>query len=166
VRILTNSLDATDVTIVHSTYVKYRPQLLSAGVELYELKPAFALDPKEERASITGSSRASLHSKTLAVDGQAIFIGSFNFDPRSFALNTEMGVVIESSRLAGRLARTFDTRFPEISYRPVRAEDGHLTWEEFVAGDRIVRHEREPGATSATRILFRLLGLLPIEWLL
>jgi putative cardiolipin synthase len=166
VRILTNSLDATDVTIVHSAYVKYRPELLSAGVELYELKPAFASDPKEERASTTGSSRASLHSKTLAVDGQAIFIGSFNFDPRSFALNTEMGVVIESSGLAGRLARAFDTTFLEMSYRPTRTADGSLVWDEATANGGAVRHEHEPGATSASRVMFRLLGLLPIEWLL
>jgi putative cardiolipin synthase len=166
VRILTNSLNATDVTIVHSAYVKYRPELLSAGVELYELKPAFASDPKEERASTAGSSRASLHSKTLAVDGQAIFIGSFNFDPRSFALNTEMGVVIESSALAGRLARAFDTTFPEISYRPARTEDGSLLWAEAAGDGGTVRHRHEPGATLASRVMFRLLGLLPIEWLL
>jgi len=165
VRILTNSLDATDVTIVHSAYVKYRPRLLAAGVELYELKPAFGSDPKEERASTTGSSRASLHSKTLAVDGDAIFIGSFNFDPRSFALNTEMGVVIESAGLAGGLARTFDTAFPEASYRPVLMADGRLAWDEPTAAGP-VRHEREPGATPAGRVLFRLLALLPIEWLL
>lgn len=166
VRILTNSLDATDVTIVHSAYVKYRPELLQAGVELYELKPAFVTDPREERASTTGSSRASLHSKTLAVDGNAIFIGSFNFDPRSFALNTEMGVVIESPRLAGGLARAFDAAFPGASYRPVLAGDGSLVWEEPTADGHVVRHEHEPGATLASRILFRLLGLLPIEWLL
>src|SRR5690606_33209214 len=50
VRILTNSKDATDVVIVHSAYVKYRPALLAAGVELYELKPAFAVNPERERS--------------------------------------------------------------------------------------------------------------------
>ena len=101
VRILTNSLDATDVVVVHSAYVTYRPVLLRAGVELYELKPAFAADAQEEARTGAGSSRASLHSKTMAVDGETIFIGSFNFDPRSFALNTEMGVVIRASPGAG-----------------------------------------------------------------
>jgi hypothetical protein len=75
-------------------------------------------------------------------------------------------VVIESSGLAGRLARAFDTTFLEMSYRPTRTADGSLVWDEATADGGTVRHEHEPGATSASRVMFRLLGLLPIEWLL
>src|SRR5512138_179324 len=39
VRVLTNSLAATDVSPVHAGYAKYREELLRAGVRLYELKP-------------------------------------------------------------------------------------------------------------------------------
>jgi cardiolipin synthase C len=166
VRVLTNSLDATDIIVVHSAYVKYRASLLRAGVELYELKPAYALDPEKERAGIVGSSRVSLHSKTMAVDEASIFIGSFNFDPRSFALNTEMGVLIESPRLATRLARAFDAVFPGASYRPAQRDDGTLIWEETTADGDVVRHDDEPDATLSSRLLLSLLGLLPIEWLL
>src|SRR3546814_4262024 len=91
VRILTNAQAATDVVAVHSAYVKYRPHLLRSGVELYELKPAFSIHDEPDIRGIAGSSRASLHSKTLAIDEEQIFIGSFNFDPRSLLLNTEMG---------------------------------------------------------------------------
>jgi putative cardiolipin synthase len=166
VRILTNSQDATDVKVVHSAYVKYRPALLRAGAELYELKPNFASDAEEERAGVAGSSRASLHSKTMAVDGERIFIGSFNFDPRSFALNTEMGVLIESPRLAGGLSQAFETIFPVASYRPVWSEAGALVWNETMADGEVARHDDEPGSTPVSRFVLSLLGLLPIEWLL
>ncbi|QQO46784.1 phosphatidylserine/phosphatidylglycerophosphate/cardiolipin synthase family protein [Paracoccus sp. MC1862] len=165
VRILTNSQNATDVILVHGAYVKYRPDLLAAGVELYELKPGFAADPEEEeRAPIGGSSRASLHSKIMAVDGREVFIGSFNFDPRSFGLNTEMGVLIDSPRLAAGLSGAFATTFLDASYR-LSLQDGALVWEETVRGDAM-RHEKEPGATPFSRLLLALVGLLPIEWLL
>jgi putative cardiolipin synthase len=37
-----------------------------------------------------------------------VFIGSFNFDPRSIHLNTELGFVIESPALASLVATAFD----------------------------------------------------------
>src|SRR5690606_32620576 len=124
--------------IVHSAYVKYRPALIEAGVELYERKPAVAADPEEERGGTTASSRASLHSKIMAVDEQRIFVGSFNFDPRSFALNTEMGVLIDSHAMAAELARHFTDVFPEASYRPVLDGDGTLAWAETLPSGAVI----------------------------
>src|SRR3954468_5074802 len=84
VRVLTNSLAATDVSAVHAGYAKYREDLLRGGVRLYELKPT-----AYPGGSGIGGSDASLHAKTFAVDRSRIFVGSFNFDPRSARLNTE-----------------------------------------------------------------------------
>ena len=112
------------------------------------------------------SSRASLHSKTMAVDGERIFIGSFNFDPRSFGLNTEMGVLIESPRMAQSLADAFAETFPAASYRPRLAGDGALVWEATASDGTPVLHKEEPGSTLLSRLLLSVLGLLPIEWLL
>jgi len=103
VRVLTNSLAATDVSTVHAGYAKWRPTLLDAGVQLFELQRSAGIGDKDQRLLLTGSSAASLHAKTFAVDGERIFIGSFNLDPRSAALNTELGFVIESPRLANAL---------------------------------------------------------------
>ncbi|CAM3336704.1 phosphatidylserine/phosphatidylglycerophosphate/ cardiolipin synthase family protein [Paracoccus nototheniae] len=164
VRILTNSQAATDVILVHSAYIKYRKRLLQAGVGLYELKPDFAVSSRDERQA--GPSRASLHSKALSLDGQQVFIGSFNFDPRSFALNTEMGVLIDSPQLAGGFQAAFDTAFPTTTYRPAMTPGGDMVWDEPLADGTVARHLSEPGTSLASRMLMRFLGLLPIEWML
>lgn len=82
VRVLTKSLAATDVAAVHAGYAKRRHALLAAGVRLYELKPD-AADASRERGGTVGggSSDASLHAKSFAVDGEQVFVGSFNLDP-------------------------------------------------------------------------------------
>ena len=166
VRILTNSQAATDVLVVHSAYVRYRPRLLRAGVELYELKHDFAVEDEAAPRRLPGSSRASLHSKTLAIDEERIFIGSFNFDPRSLLLNTEMGLLIDSPAIAGALASAFVDRFAPASYAPVCDGRRVVGWEETGADGTLIRHRIEPGTNPASRMLLRFLGLLPIEWLL
>ena len=113
-----------------------------------------------------GSSRASLHSKTLAVDGKRIFIGSFNFDPRSLLLNSEIGVLIDGPRMAGALADWFSERFPQASYVPEITAVGGLVWDEAGPDGTRIRHLTEPGTTRLSRMFLWLLGLLPIEWLL
>src|SRR3954470_8112304 len=153
VRVLTNALDATDVAPVHAGYAKYREGLLLGGVQLYELKRSTSV-----RGS--GGSDASLHAKTFAIDRSRIFIGSFNFDPRSARLNTEMGVVVESARLAGELASALDRNLARVAYE-VRLQGGRLEWTE---GD--ARHGSEPGTGFFRSLWICFLSLLPIEWLL
>jgi putative cardiolipin synthase len=157
VRVLTNSLSATDVTAVHAGYAKRRKPLLQSGVRLFELERAHAV---EGRGS--GSSSASLHAKTFAVDREHLFVGSFNFDPRSARLNTEMGLVIHSPVLAGRLAGSFDTLVPSRAYEVRLSQDGTLTWTERAPeGDK--RYDSEPGVGFLRRATVGLLSILPIE---
>src|SRR5690606_18140748 len=80
VRILVNSLEATDVDAVHAGYIKHREALLRAGISLYEMRLVSGQDT-DARPGAPGSGAASLHAKTFAADLQSIFIGSFNFDP-------------------------------------------------------------------------------------
>jgi putative cardiolipin synthase len=107
-----------------------------------------------------------LHAKTFAVDGSRVFVGSFNFDPRSVRLNTEMGLVINSPSLAGSLAAAFDSTIPQVAYEVRLASDGDgLEWiERSPAGEK--RHTTEPGATAWRRLGVGAMSLLPIEWLL
>ena len=164
VRILTNSQEATDVLVVHSAYVKYRPRLLAGGIRLYELCATRA-QPREPRVP-GASTRASLHSKTVSVDGERIFIGSFNFDPRSVLLNTEMGVLIDSPRLASEVSRGLDAVLPAVSYGPVRTSSGRIVWNQPAEGKPAIVHLTEPGTNWVQRRTLWLLGRLPIEWLL
>jgi putative cardiolipin synthase len=169
VRVLTNSLAATDVAPVHAGYAKYREDLLRSGVRLYELKPA--AQPAErsegrERGGVGGSSDASLHAKTFAVDRSRIFIGSFNLDPRSARLNTEMGVVLESTPLASQLSRLLDHQILDYAYEVRLAPGGNgLEWIEG-SGSGATRFTSEPGAGLMKRLWIGFLSILPIEWLL
>ncbi|HEY3180004.1 MAG TPA: phospholipase D family protein [Casimicrobiaceae bacterium] len=166
VRILTNSLAASDVKPVHAGYAKRRQDLLRAGVQLYELKPTAAKGSDESKARFGASSSAALHAKTFAVDRNRIFVGSFNFDPRSALLNTEMGLVIESPTLAQRLTAFFDTEVPTAAYEVRLAPEGRdLEWiEQTPSGGK--RYDTDPGTSWILRRQVDILSMLPIEWLL
>jgi putative cardiolipin synthase len=165
IRVLTNALEATDVALVHAGYAKHRRALLEAGVKLYELKGTPPVSANRPDLGLAGSSASSLHSKTMSVDGKRIFIGSFNFDPRSARLNTEMGFVIDSPLLAGQISTAFDQRIPAAAYEVCLSPEGKLYWlERRVTG--VVRHDVEPGTSFRQRAGVWLMSLLPIEWLL
>lgn len=164
VRILTNSLEATDVAVVHAGYARRRKALLEAGIELYELRRASADAGRSRGSGTRGRSASSLHAKTFSVDRSRVFIGSFNFDPRSARLNTELGFVIESPELACRVADAFDSRVPPQAYEVRLSEKGKPYWLETRDGGTI-RHDTEPGAGPWKRAWVRLASLLPIEWL-
>ena len=164
VRVLTNSLEATDVAVVHAGYAKRRKPLLKAGVTLFELRAAPGERPAGS-AGPFGSSGASLHAKTFAVDRSRIFIGSFNFDPRSAELNTEMGFVIDSPLLAQRMAQVFENDVPGNAYSVQLSQSNDLVWIEQQDG-RTVPHSTEPGAGFWRRAGVTLLSMLPIDPLL
>jgi len=172
--VVTNSLGATDVTAVHAGYRRYRKALLRAGVELYEFKATASLKGvspagKSVGGSGPGSSRASLHAKAFVFDQRIIFVGSLNLDPRSAALNTEIGAVLEVPDLATRAASGIEQSVRRNAYRlefvpgpgPCK-ECGRLNWVSEENGTT-TRYAREPGASFGRRCLVNLLSLLPIE---
>lgn len=154
VRIVTNSLAATDAVVVHIGYAKYRKALLEAGAEMYEIRP----EPGNERERITalGSSKASLHAKALAVDRKTIFVGSFNVDQRSAYENTEMGIEIASHALGEQLVGRLRTRGDEGRYQ-VTLEDGRLRWTTKVDGVERV-YDDEPEAGTGLKLMLKLLA--------
>jgi putative cardiolipin synthase len=166
VRILTNSLAASDEKTVHSGYAKRRRELLQAGVRLYEIKPAASKQADQTASRFGSGSSSGLHAKTLAVDSQRIFVGSFNFDQRSTHLNTEMGVVLSDPVLAQSLTRFFDVEVPTLAYEVRLAADGNsLEWiERSASGEK--HYETDPETRWSTRMGVDLLSILPIEWLL
>jgi putative cardiolipin synthase len=168
VRILTNSLSSTDVSVVHSGYAKRRCDLARAGVTLYELKAA-AIDLRgaaKSKSTPGSSSGSSLHAKTFAVDAQRVFVGSFNFDPRSAFLNTEMGLIIDSPVLATRLAGVFD-RFVRGNAYEVRAIPGDacIEWIDHRPGGEVT-FASEPEVSALRRAWLGILMAFPLDWML
>jgi putative cardiolipin synthase len=125
VDVLTNSLAANDVALVYGGYSEWRKPLLEGGVKLWELKPQ---PGRKAKSSFFGSSGASLHTKALTVDGQYIFVGSFNLDPRSTSLNCEQGVFVENAVLSSQLEGLFKVQSSGARAWAVTLENGELRW--------------------------------------
>ena len=91
-----------------------------------------------------GSSRAALHAKTFILDRQTVFVGSFNFDPRSMRLDTQNGVAIHSPELANQTAWLFaEGVSPARTYRVTLLGDDDLVWVTEEKGQE-VRYYQEP----------------------
>jgi len=154
VRILTNSLAANDVAAVHGGYERYRKPLLAGGVKLWELKP---MAGAKVESSLFGSSGASLHTKALAVDRNALFVGSYNLDPRSTWLNSEQGVLVDSGVLAAQLETIFSAQTAGARAWQLGLDAGGMHW-----SDGSERFSSDPKASIGKRLqawLARVFGL-------
>jgi putative cardiolipin synthase len=149
IRVLTNSLQATDVPAVHGGYAPYRDELLKQGIKLYEMRNR----PEKGLGSSPysfGQSASSLHSKAMVLDQEHVFVGSFNFDPRSILWNTEVGIMVDSPALAGRVRQLIlDGMALGVSYQVKRIDDegkARLVWLEERNG-KIQQLDHEPGGS-------------------
>lgn len=167
VRVLTNAQEATDVLTVHGSYAEYRPALLAGGVALGELR-ADPLIPQQDRrlAAFLAGSASSLHAKVFAIDGERVFIGSFNFDPRSARLNTEMGLLIESPTFAQAVTRAVGQVMERGAYALRLSPEGAMEWvTQDESGVQVVQ-TTEPNTTWLDRTLVRIIGVMPVEWMM
>jgi len=166
VKILTNSLAANDVGIVHAGYAKYRKDLLREGVDLYELNKKISKKERRRKKGLHGSSAASLHAKTFVMDRRWIFIGSMNFDPRSVYENTEIGVFLDSPKLARYMAQEFDTDIDKSAFRlKLQTDDNgcqHILWYGHENGKEQV-YTVDPYTSFWRRVGIKFMELLPIE---
>jgi len=165
VRILTNSLAASDESAVHAFYAKHRRELLEAGIQIYERMPTVSRKERKGKSGYGSRSTGALHAKTFAVDRSRIFVGSFNFDQRSKQLNTEMGLVLDNPAFAERLSKYFDTEVPKLAYEVRLTPDGDLDWiEQTPSGEK--HYDTDPGTSWFLRRKIDILSIFPIEWLL
>ncbi len=165
VRVLTNSLASTDVAAVHAGYIKYRKKLLTAGIEIHESSPT----PEATRGSgsgWSGSSSASLHTKSFVFDRRQVFIGSLNLDPRSIHENTEIGLVFDSTGIATKMVTWYDDFTENEAYRlelqDSRSGAGKIRWHEPGSGEPRI-WTRDPESGLLLRFGVKLLRYLPIE---
>jgi putative cardiolipin synthase len=89
--VVTNSVRSTDGLLPQVGYLKYRSEFARAGIDFREYKGPDCL-----------------HGKVILVDGRVVMIGSYNIDPRSQYLNTEITCVAENEELARQLQRLID----------------------------------------------------------
>lgn len=165
VRILTNSYDATDVGVVHAGYAHHREALLQAKVRLFELRAtAHTADQKNRLRRTKHNSTTSLHAKSFALDGDKVFIGSYNMDPRSANLNTELGVLIVDERLGEQLGNALGDALRQEAYELVLGDNG-IEWHTTINEKEVILYQ-EPNTTAKNRLSVWLLSQLPIDWLL
>ena len=166
INILTNSFDATDVTAVHSGYSQWRPNLLRAGVKIYELKSTASEEKRENKLwKARSQSSTSLHAKAFAVDDYQVFIGSYNVDPRSANINTEMGVIINDDELAKQLHDALSDDLLTQAYEVKLLENGNLQWHTIEDGKKVV-YDSEPLVDISDHVWLTIMSWLPIDWLL
>jgi putative cardiolipin synthase len=159
VAVVTNSLAANDVAAVHGGYMHYRAPLLRSGVHLYELKAHGHTDG----GGLFGSSGASLHTKAFMIDDRRGFVGSFNLDPRSAYLNTEMGVLFDDPWLAAQLRSEYlRLADPGQSYWVTLDSRGQVRWLDRDAQPPVLL-DREPDASFWLRASARAISWLPLE---
>jgi putative cardiolipin synthase len=168
VAVLTDSLASTDSPAAHAGYARHRVALLRAGVELYEVRPAWDVEHAPSHRW-RHTSPFSLHAKIVVQDRVRAIVGSLNQDPRSRLHNTEGWLVLESPQLAAELAALFEEGTdPRHAFRLELSESGStpaLTWSTEDKG-RPVRYESEPMSTPWQRLWRGVLGRLIPEHLL
>ena len=157
VRILTNSLASHDVP-VNSHYRDWRDDFILAGAELYELRADAAIQSLVDVPPVKGEF-VGLHTKSVVVDREYVFIGSMNFDPRSFNINTEAGAFVHSPGLAAELAGVMERDMqPENAWQVLLDEDGDPYW---VNSDETVH--KQPARDGSQRVMDKIFKVVPKE---
>jgi len=117
-----NSFGATDNPIAYAANFKMRPAYMKAGLNVYEymnmpqdlsyqLPNYNTLLERNEMSRGTGSMIQKnrpflcIHAKAMIVDDLVAFVGSYNFDPRSISLNTEVGLLVQDPDFAADVKR-------------------------------------------------------------
>ena len=160
VSIITNSLAANNQKMVHGGYAPARKPLLKAGVRLYEIRPDARVSGTEFVDA--SSARATLHTKAFVIDRREVFIGSFNFDPRSAFLNTEMGVIIDDPQLGSDFVTALESALPGAAWEAYLTDKNRVAWK-GTNGDSTTHYAKEPMTSWWQRFKAGVYRLLPIR---
>jgi putative cardiolipin synthase len=158
--IVTNSLAANNHTIVHSGYAPSRKPLLEMGVQIYEVRATTSIADLDRAG--TENTHATLHSKAFVVDSNEIFVGSFNWDPRSVNLNTEAGIIIDSAELTEELLDQITRGEGKSAYEVVLNDKGQLRWVDRSGAEDVVLN-KEPDTTWGKRFRAGFMEILPVR---
>jgi putative cardiolipin synthase len=105
-QVLTNSLQSTDAFYTVAILWRGLGQVADTGLTLrafQELRPGTV---EGVASRVVESSRWGIHSKRAVIDSKQYLIGTYNIDPRSANLNSEMILVCRDGPEIARAART------------------------------------------------------------
>jgi len=144
-----NSLSSADHVHAYAFSYKNKKKYLDAfRWQMFELR----LKPEDLDLMITPINKdkrtkdyiTCLHSKVYIVDSKKVWIGSFNLDPRSAYLNTEVGVIIDDKTVA------------EIIEKDIRRDMADQnSW-------TIAKHQGMPIVSQFNNLLSNIVQLIPI----
>jgi len=160
VTIVTNSLAANNQSSVHGGYAPSRKPLLRNGIKIYEVRPD--ADVPGSKYFAASGAKATLHTKAYLVDRKEIFIGSFNFDPRSANINTESGVIIRSQKLADDFHNKVDGALARQTYEVFLNENDKLRWRGYEDGQEVI-YKKEPQTSWGQRFMAGFMRIMPIR---
>ena len=160
ITVLTNSLASNNHTVSHSGYMPVRKPLLKMGVNLLELRASVSISSDDSRG--VQQAKVTLHAKAFSVDRKKIFIGSFNWNQRSVNLDTELGVIIHSPKIAEEFVEHVTTGLPEWSFQVFLNENNDLRWRGYDNGQEVIL-SKEPQTGFWHRFNASFLRMLPIK---
>lgn len=129
IQVLTNSLSANNMPVVHAGYSSYREQLLRLDVDIWEVRPQAANSALDDNMYYDDSDYITLHEKAVIIDDTYLVLGSINLDPRSYRLNTEIGMVIKSPELAREVRTWAENLMPDVAWQ-LALRDDELIWKD------------------------------------
>jgi len=159
ITVVTNSLAANNQKTVHGGYAPSRKPLLKAGVRIFEARADAEVTGAQYAAG--EDARATLHTKAFMVDQHHLFIGSFNFDPRSANINTELGVIIHSKELSERMLEGIEPKLEKNTYEVFLNENGQLRWRGYDGNQQVI-FKKEPDTSWWDRFVAGFFRIMPI----
>ncbi len=122
IKISSNSFGSTDNTVAYSANYRQRSTTIEdLGLQVHEFKPHPAnllkifpqypemLKQAKAKHNRTPEDRMPflcIHAKSFVSDNRFAYIGTYNLDPRSENLNTEVGLLIEDKQVAAMLRKS------------------------------------------------------------
>ena len=160
ITVLTNSLASNNHTVSHSGYMPVRKPLLEMGVKLYELRASKNIPGDQSRG--VQDAKSTLHAKAFVVDRKNVFIGSFNWNQRSLNLDTELGVIIHSPKIATELVERVTAALPTVSFEVFLDDKNKLRWRGYEDGQEAIL-SKEPQTGFWHRFNAGFMRTMPIK---
>jgi putative cardiolipin synthase len=160
ITVITNSLASNNHTVSHSGYSPVRKPLLEMGAKLYEVRASRSI-PSDESKGVQDS-KVTLHAKAFVVDRKKVFIGSFNWNQRSINLDTELGVIIHSPKIATELVERVIAAMPTGSFEVFLNDKNKLRWRGYEDGQEVIL-TKEPQTGFWHRFNAGFMRMMPIK---